>query len=116
MFTNSSINSPSTDFENEVPPLAQGPSTHGWAELATLTPPAEPVVMGMVRSLSISCGLKRKATDEEKEAKPQSNLNSTYPSTRLIARKSPLPASSLYSSVPSGINGRNVSSNSMKDR
>lgn len=47
---------------------------------------------------------------------PQSNLNSTYLSTRLIARKSPLSASSLYSSVPSAIDGRNVSSNSMKDR
>lgn len=47
---------------------------------------------------------------------PQSNLNSTYLSTRFIARKSPLIASSLYSNTPSGIDGRNVTSNSIKER
>lgn len=47
--------------------MAQGLSTHGWAEFATLTPPAEPVVIGMVRSLSISWGGAEKRNKEEEE-------------------------------------------------
>lgn len=47
---------------------------------------------------------------------PQSKRNSGYPPASVMARKSRLPVSSLYSSVPSAKLGWKVISNSMKER